>query len=248
MSVDVPVSALDRSKLLTSPGVFANFVTFRCRSNVNMNTAELVTDANMILWDLLRKYEDRVSVDWYLTRGLSVESDFMARIHGYEANHTQDFLSDFQKTPLGRNSEIIRCFVGLTKPLNYITQEKAAFLHQSLFASGYTGEPVKYAIVIPIKKSAEWWNLSDADRQALMEDHTVATLPYLTNTKRKLYHSRGLSDVDFITYFETNDLNTFHGLLVAVAGIRENTYHVQYGNPTILGTLKSSEEVINALF
>ena len=83
---------------------------------------------------------------------------------------------------------------------------------------------------------------------ALIEEHTRATLSYLPSIKRKLYHSTGLCDADFITYFETDDLKSFHGLMLALAGVEENTYHVRWGSPTIVSTiLLSLDDIVDYL-
>ena len=40
--------------------------------------------------------------------------------------------------------------------------------------------------MIPMKKSAEWWNLTEQQRLKEMETHTnQKTLPYLVNGRRK---------------------------------------------------------------
>ena len=80
-----------------------------------------------------------------------------------------------------------------------------------------------------------------------METHTLPTLAYLVNVKRRLYHSTGLDDIDFIAYFETNGLIAFNNLLISFASIPENKYHVRWGNPTTLGTILSPGNVIKAL-
>jgi chlorite dismutase len=101
--------------------------------------------------------------------------------------------------------------------------------------------------VVPVKKNAEWWNLSAERRLRIMEGHTVPTLAFLPTVKRKLYHSTGLDDLDWITYFETNDLKAFNNLMIALASIPENLYQPRWGSPTILGTIHSVEDVVKAL-
>jgi chlorite dismutase len=73
------------------------------------------------------------------------------------------------------------------------------------------------------------------------------TLPFLKTVKRKLYHSSGLGDVDFITYFETSTLEDFHGLVLSLQKVKEFGYTRQFGNPTLLGTMHSLDEVIEIL-
>jgi chlorite dismutase len=155
------------------------------------------------------KHKAKVIVDAYLTRGLGASSDYFLRVHAYDLAAAQEFLNEFRATRFGLFSDVGENLVGITKPLNYITN-KSPDLNAALFAASYAGDPPRYAIVTPIKQSAEWWNLSNVERLAQMESHTRPTLAYLVNVKRKLYHSTGLADTDFITYFETDDLAAFN--------------------------------------
>jgi chlorite dismutase len=107
--------------------------------------------------------------------------------------------------------------------------------------------PKPYAAVIPIRKSADWWALDQDSRAAMMKEHTQASLPYHKTVKRKLYHSTGLDDIDFITYFETSKLEDFHGLILAQERVKEFQYVRRFGHPTWLGTVKSLDEIIEIL-
>ena len=59
----------------------------------------------------------------------------------------------------------------------------------------------------------------------MMKEHTEAALPYHKTVKRKLYHSTGLDDLDFITYFETSKLEDFHSLILALEKVKEFQYN-----------------------
>ncbi len=63
-----------------------------------------------------------------------------------------------------------------------------------------------HAALIPIKKSAAWWNLTQDERREIFEEqsHHIATgLQYLPAVARRLYHSRDLGEpFDFLTWFE----------------------------------------------
>ncbi|NOJ47038.1 chlorite dismutase family protein [Bradyrhizobium archetypum] len=62
------------------------------------------------------------------------------------------------------------------------------------------------AALIPIKKSAAWWELAQEERRQIFEDrshHIAASLRYLPAIARQLYHSRDLGEpFDFLTWFE----------------------------------------------
>lgn len=63
-----------------------------------------------------------------------------------------------------------------------------------------------HAAMIPIKKSAAWWQLAQDERRAIFEaqsHHTEIGLKYLPEVARQLYHAGDLGEAfDFVTWFE----------------------------------------------
>ena len=186
-------------------------------------------------------YKERVTVDGYWTYGLTSDSHFMLRLHASELQANQQLLTDLRSTGLGQYLELEFSMSGVTKGLNYAPDFPDLLVQ--LKKAKYEGPPPKYAIMIPTRKDAAWWNLSKEERTTMMREHTVPTLPYLKTVKRKLYHSTGLADADFITIFETNSLVEFNNLMIALRMVREDTHNVRLGSPTVLGTIKSWQEI-----
>jgi len=63
------------------------------------------------------------------------------------------------------------------------------------------------AALIPVRKSAAWWELSQDERRAIFEDrsrHIAIGLEYLPAVARRLHHCRELpgEQFDFLTWFE----------------------------------------------
>lgn len=62
------------------------------------------------------------------------------------------------------------------------------------------------AALIPIRKSAAWWELAQDERRAIFEErshHTAEGLKSLPAVARRLYHSREMGEpFDFLTWFE----------------------------------------------
>ena len=62
------------------------------------------------------------------------------------------------------------------------------------------------AALIPIRKNAAWWELTQEERRKIFEDksqHIAGTLKYLPAIARQLYHCRDFGGpFDFITWFE----------------------------------------------
>jgi len=239
--------AIERATILSKPGVFGVFTMFKLRPDWNKVSASDRKGAADEVKKLIEKHKDNVLVDLYLTRGLETNSDFFFRINAYDLEKAQTFMREFRSTTIGKNADVYETLVGVTKPLNYISKDKSPALNAGLSSATYSGPAPRYVIVIPVKKNAEWWNMSPEERQKEMEAHTTPTLAYLVNVKRKLYHSTGLDDTDFITYFETDDLTAFNNLMLSLAQVKENKFHVRWGNPTTLGTIHSPEDVVKAL-
>jgi chlorite dismutase len=186
-----------------------------------------------------------VEINVYWTYGLTNNSHFMLRLHAADLHLNQRFLTEFQRTALGRHLTLVYTVSGVTKALNYAPDFPD--LLEQLKSAQYEGEPPRYAAMIPIRKSAAWWNLPKEERVVMMREHTVPTLAYLKTITRKLYHATGLSDVDFLTIFETNDMVAFNDLMIALRMVREDSFNVQLGEPTILGTIRTWSELMDLL-
>jgi len=214
-------------------GVFAAFTVTPIRTNNAGESPDITPDE---VTDLLINYEDDVLVDAYVLKGLTPDADYMLRVHSRELTTAQAFLQDFRETTLGRHSQQTETFVGLIREAVYTPD--APDLNAELEATTYDGsEPPQYAIVIPVRKTAEWWNLSNEEQLELMRGHIEPTLEYLDRVRRQLYHASGLDDVDFITYFETDDLVAFNDLYRDLQSIPEYRY-VSYGDPTLVGRIQ----------
>jgi chlorite dismutase len=95
------------------------------------------------------------------------------------------------------------------------------------------GRPASnYAALIPIRKNAAWWALTQDERRGIFEEtsrHTAIGMPYLPAIARRLHHCRDLSEsepFDFLTWFEycQADANAFEELLAALRATEEWRY------------------------
>jgi len=242
----VPVAeAVERDKLLSEPGVYGTFAVFRLDGDWGKQDQATRIGQLTVLKGVVEQHREKVAIDLYLLRGLSDHGDLMFRVHASELRDTQAFLVDLQHGLFGKHLTTTAIMHGLTKKANYVP----AFPDQMKTDLKIPSEPgpKPYAIVIPIRKNAEWWGLDQEKRTAMMQEHTEATVPYLKTVKRKLYHSSGLDDLDFITYFETSKLEDFHGLVLSLEKVKEFQYTRRFGHPTLIGTANSLDEIIEVL-
>jgi len=94
--------------------------------------------------------------------------------------------------------------VGVTSHLHYVEKAEKEQLAEKQAPLGR--KEATFAALIPIKKSAAWWELNQDERREILEaksHHISGTLKYLPQVARQLYHCRDLGEpFDFITWFE----------------------------------------------
>lgn len=238
-------AAVDREKLLKDPGVYGTFAVFKVDEDWwRLDKAARVSAAAEFK-AMFQKHSESVISDTYLLRGLVEKADFFVRVHSSEMLSNQNFLIDLMGTTLGKHLVNTYTFNGLTKQANYVPSLPDE-LKTALKMPTDAG-PKPYAIVVPIRKDAEWWITGQDGRNAMMKEHTEATTTYLKTVKRKLYHSSGLDDLDFVTYFETAKLDDFNNLIISLERVKENRHNKQFGGPTLLGTIRPLDEILEIL-
>ena len=67
----------------------------------------------------------------------------------------------------------------------------------------------------PFTKTAEWYLLSQATRQGMMNEHIKVGHEY-AHIRQILVHSFGMDDQEFIVSYETEDLLDFQSLVIAL--------------------------------
>jgi len=95
---------------------------------------------------------------------------------------------------------------GVTSNERYVTSAERRELVSKQAALGRP--EATHGALIPIRKNAEWWSLSQDERRAILEDrsrHIKTGLRYLPAIARRLHHCRDLGasePFDFLTLFD----------------------------------------------
>jgi chlorite dismutase len=238
-------AAVDRDKLLKDPGVYGTFAVFKADEEWwkldKAKRQSAVAEAK----EVIQQHSEKVAIDVYLLRGLVERADFFVRVHSTDLLNNQNFLVDLMGTSLGKYLQNTSTFNGLTKKANYVPSFPED-LKTGLKTMTDAG-PKPYAIVVPVRKDAEWWITDQDGRTEMMKEHTQAAMAYLKTVVRKLYHSSGLDDLDFVTYFETAKLEDFNNLIISLERVKENRHNRQFGHPTLIGTIRPLDEILEIL-
>lgn len=116
---------------------------------------------------------------------------------------------------------------GVTSNARYITRGEKDSLVKKQAALGRPESTL--AALIPIRKSAKWWELTQDERREIFEEkskHTAVGLKYLPGIARRLHHCRDLGEVepfDFLTLFDyaKADAAAFDDLVAALRATAE---------------------------
>jgi len=117
---------------------------------------------------------------------------------------------------------------GVTSNERYVTRGERELLVAKQPALGRP-EAV-HAALIPIRKSAAWWELTQDERREIFEtrsEHITTGLRYLPAVARRLHHSRDLDEpFDFLTWFEYSPEQSaaFEELIVSLRTSEEWKY------------------------
>jgi chlorite dismutase len=117
---------------------------------------------------------------------------------------------------------------GLTSNVRYATRVEVNALKQ--IQPTLNRPEALCAALIPIKKTAQWWDLSQDERREIFEEtshHTEIGMDYLPAVARKLHHCRDIGEpFDFLTWFEYAPEHTkaFEALLERLRVTREWDY------------------------
>lgn len=115
--------------------------------------------------------------------------------------------------------------VGATSNERYVDRSEKSALGAKQLSLGRP--EAKYGALIPIRKNAKWWSLSQEERRTIFErqsHHIAIGLKYLPAIARRLHHCRDLSEsqpFDFLTLFDyaKEHVSAFEEL---VAALRES--------------------------
>lgn len=119
---------------------------------------------------------------------------------------------------------------GITSHERYVERSERLALSTHQAALGRPGATC--AALIPIRKNAAWWSLSQDERRDIFEaqsEHIRIGLDYLPAVARRLHHCRDLGTpepFDFLTWFEyaPGDAAAFEELVRRLRGSPEWAY------------------------
>jgi chlorite dismutase len=135
---------------------------------------------------------------WRVTSLSSVKGEALAPVRSLSVVHSEAIALPLLPSPTSWR------LAGVISYLRYVERAEQVQLAE---VPAELGRPAaSHAALIPIKKSAAWWALTQAERRGIFEEkshHIAGSIKYLPMIARQLYHCRDLGEpFDFLTWFE----------------------------------------------
>ena len=153
----------------------------------------------------------------YSTLGLKVDADLMLWRIAPSLDDLQEMLARLLRTGLGLYLQATYSLFGMTRPSQYTrrrTTQEQAIDEQ---------ERQRYLTVYPFSKTTEWYLMSREARQGMMNEHMRVGHEY-AQVRQVLLYATGLDDQEFVVAYETEDLYSYQGLLIALRSTEARRY------------------------
>ncbi|MFQ5656710.1 MAG: chlorite dismutase family protein [Candidatus Methylomirabilales bacterium] len=139
---------------------------------------------------------------------------------------------------LQTNMELISSLWGLVRPSQYTGQ--------SGISVEVPGERKRYLVVYPFTKTHDWYQLSADDRRTIMKDHARVGHSF-KEIEQVLVYSTGIADWEFVVGYETDDLQLFSELVMALRSTAVRPYTLS-DTPIFTGRYGSLKDVLDEVY
>src|SRR5919106_6678923 len=192
---------------------------------------------------VVEEYTGKIITIAYTTVGIRGDCDFMLWRIGYEVDLFQDQMSKLLATGLGKY---------LTSPYSYLAMTKRSIYVDHHEHEGQESKRLqivpgksKYIFVYPFVKKRDWYLLTKAARQGMMDEHIEIGHKY-PSVKLNTTYSFGLDDQEFVVAFETDKPEDFLDLVMELRSAEASRY-TERDTPIFTCLMKSLKEMLDTL-
>ena len=183
-----------------------------------------------------------MTVRTYSLMGMRADADMMVWSVSPAFEQVQRLATEVASTHLGSYLDITTSYLAMTRHSIYLTE------HDHEGAENRTrirpmGRP--YLFVYPFIKTHGWYQLSQEERQRMMNEHFAVGHKY-PDVKIHTTYSYGLDDQEFVLGFETDSPERFLQLIMDLRSAEQRPY-TERDVPIFTCLLGSTEEVLASL-
>jgi len=191
----------------------------------------------------VEEYTGKVLVVPYSAVGIRGDCDFMLWRITYDLDLLQDMTAKMLASGLGKY---------LNTPYSYLAMTKRSIYIDNHSHEGQEGKRLavvpgkgKYIFVYPFVKTREWFLLTKAARQGMMDEH-IEVGHRFPSVKLNTTYSFGLDDQEWVVAFESDKPEDFVDLVMALRETEGSRYTLR-DTPIFTCIRKSLKEALDTL-
>ena len=178
----------------------------------------------------------------YTLVGIRADADLMLWRVSSDLDLIQRLTTKLLMTGLGRYLSPAYSYLAMTKRSIYMDKlDPDHPADRTRIVPGKT----KYLFVYPFVKNREWYRMTQAARQGMMDEHIEVGTKY-RSVKLNTTYSFGLDDQEFVVAFETDKPGDFLDLVMELRGTEASRYTLR-DTPTFTCLARSLDEALDSL-
>ena len=191
----------------------------------------------------IEEYQGKVIVIAYSTVGIRPETDIMLWRISYEMELFQEMSTKIMASGLGKYLSTPYSYLSMTKRSIYVDNHS----HEGQESKRLTIIPgrSKYIFVYPFLETREWFLLTKAARQGMMDEH-IEVGHRFPSVKLNTTYSFGLDDQEWVVAFESDKPEDFLDLVMALRETEGSRYTLR-DTPIFTCIRKSLKEALETL-
>ncbi|HSC71217.1 MAG TPA: chlorite dismutase family protein [Candidatus Methylomirabilis sp.] len=191
---------------------------------------------------VVEEFGSRMLILPYTLVGIRADADLMLWRVSSDLDLMQRMTTKMFSTGLGTYLDPAYSYLAMTKRSIYV--DKLDPDHPADRTRIVPGK-AKYLFVYPFVKTRDWYRMTQAARQGMMDEHIEVGTKY-RSVRLNTTYSFGLDDQEFVVAFETDKPGDFLDLVMELRGTEASRYTLR-DTPTFTCLARSLDEALDSL-
>ncbi|MGD0264443.1 MAG: chlorite dismutase family protein [Candidatus Methylomirabilota bacterium] len=191
---------------------------------------------------VVEEYASEMLILRYTLVGVRADADLMLWRIAFDLDLLQRMATKLLATGLGTYLAPAYSYLAMTKRSIYV--DKLDPDHPADRTRIVPGKS-KYLFVYPFVKTRDWYGMTQAARQGMMDEHIQVGTKY-QSVKLNTTYSFGLDDQEFVVAFETDRPGDFLDLVMEMRGTEASRFTLR-DTPTFTCLARSLDEALDSL-
>lgn len=191
----------------------------------------------------VQQFSDHMMIRSYTSLGLRGDCDFLLWKVAESLDAFPEMTAKLNCTRMGQYLTVAHSFLSMTRRSVYVDNHR----HEGQEGTRTEVRPAgaRYFFVYPFVKTHGWYQLSQGERQRMMDEHIKVGHKY-PGVRINTSYSYGLDDQEFVVAFEADDPASFLDLVMELRTAEQRPY-TERDTPIFSTILQPLREIVDSL-